>query len=247
MSSVVDARRRPLAMLLSAGLAYAGIAVAAAPAQAQGLPAQVVLDASTFPRTEPGKRVTLSGRVLDSAGQAVAVGTPVGAVGRVVGVESDAFRSLAVARTGSDGAFRMRFRLRTSLDVAVGGGSGPPELWTARADARLRTRLLVRLRGPRRLRGDRPVTLNGRVRGAQGALEGTRIGIDTRVNGRWQQIGTAPLRSDGRFRWRHRFRRTQVTTAYQFRAFLARPNVSWPWPQKASRRISVLVPGRGDG
>ena len=105
----------------------------------------------------------------------------------------------------------------------------------------MRSELGLGLRSDRgRLVKGRVVTLSGRLSGAGASAAGAPVSIESIVDGRWQPVGAARVRADGRYAWSYRFVHLKRDTIFSFRAVVQRAP-GWPWATVRSGPIKVRV------
>jgi hypothetical protein len=178
-------------------------------------------------RTRYGKRVAVTGRLLDEHGAPIRAAV-LDILERPKG--SSDLRVTGTVTTAGDGTFAylvpvgasrlLRFAYRYRTDATS---------YAHTSDIDLIVRAKVAFRATRRVSGRRPLRFSGRV---PGAARPSFVLLQARVGGRWQVFEKARIRAAGRFKARYVFRRTRVPTTFRFRAL---------YP---GRDASNLEPGR---
>ena len=178
-------------------------------------------------RTKWGKRVVVTGRLLNEHGSPI-TGAVLDILERPRSGGTFAVRGTVV--TASDGTFAyllpvgasrmLRFAYRHRSDRAD---------YTHSSDVELIVKAKVALRATGRVSGRRPLRFRGKV---PGAVRRSFVLLQARVGSRWQIFEKARVRSNRTFRARYVFRRTRVRTTFRFRAI---------YP---GRDASQLEPGR---
>lgn len=116
---------------------------------------------------------------------------------------------------------------------------------TATASIRLRTGLRISAApSATRLRTGARMVLSGRLSGAGPARAGVRVRIQTIIKGRYRTVAAVRTRSNGRWRWRHRFTRVSRPTLFSFRALVPGEGEAWPWKPVSRRAATVRVDPR---
>jgi len=164
-------------------------------------------------RTRWGKRVVVTGRLLNEHGSPI-TGAVLDVLERPRGGGSLAIVGTVV--TASDGTFAyllpvgrsrvVRFAYRHRSQLAD---------YTHTSDVDLLVKAKVKFRATRRVSGRRPLRFSGQVPAAR---RGSFVLLQARVGSRWQIFEKARVRSNGRFSAKYVFRRTRVPTTFRFRA-----------------------------
>ncbi len=187
-----------------------------------------------------GKRPTVTGRLVNDAGQPIAGATLVVATRDA---SSERFHERGTVTTGPGGGYRLRLRARASRALIIGWRSHVNDVSAAaRARLVLRVRAGASLKGPRSVPLGRTFVLRGRLRGvkAPGRVSlvaqghpGERGSFDTFKLGRTDR--------KGRYRIPYRFE----VPGSRGRSFAIRVRVlgrsGWPYLAGTTRTIRVRV------
>lgn len=186
-------------------------------------------------------RVRPTGRLVSAGGSALA-GVVVRLTRARPGPSGPRTVALSPVRTGTDGRFTAAALPEGAWTVAA---AADVQDGTATATARLKTVLrTTAVPSPRRLRTGSRMVLSGRLTGAGAARGGVRVRIQTIVKGRYRTVAAVRTRSNGTWRWRHRFTKVSRPTLFAFRAVIPGEGDDWPWTPISRRARSVLVTPR---
>jgi hypothetical protein len=183
-----------------------------------------------------GRRRTLSGRLLNSSGTAIADAQL--EVAELPG-GSQAWRSVGQVRTDGSGRFRypvapgtsrvIAFQYRTPLGAAAVGAR-------AQVSVRVRAGVTMSLR-PARVRPGGTVRVRGRLLG--GVAARALVELQALDGREWRTFKTLPVRR-GRFAYRYRFRHTAGGAQFLWRIYV-RAQAGVPYAAGASRSAWVTV------
>jgi len=180
---------------------------------------------------------TIVGTLADETGRPIA-GATISVLARLRQAGAHPLE-VATVRTGSDGGFSDKLaggpsRTITFAYSAFTGDRSPAATSTLRTSVRALVTASIR---PRSLPARTAITLSGRL-----GLLG-RAGVDIRIQARdgrvWRTIDVVRTTSDGRFRWRYRFKPATAGRTFAFRARVASAN--YPFAPTNSQPISVRV------
>lgn len=191
-------------------------------------------------RLDPGRRVTLAGR-LTKAGD-----TPIADVD--VAVEGQLRSGSALARIGTartDGQGRLRFVLPAGASRTVSFRYlGSNTVQPVGAQVVTRVRAPVRLSvNRRRLVNGQSVRFRGRLPGKPIPAGGKLVALQARVGRQWRTFATPRANGRGVFAHRYRFTATTGVRRYVFRALVTH-EAAYPYETGSSPKVRVTVRGR---
>ncbi len=195
-------------------------------------------------RTVPyGRRVLLSGRLLDGAGSPLG-GRPVQVI-ESFAAGGPPSRTSEVS-TDANGAFAFRLPTGPSREVRVAFAGSPTLTRSGSRPLDLRVRSVVRLHASASVAriGGGPLVFSGQVAAAPGTIPATgkSVELQFRVAGLpWSEFRTVQTDRHGRFRYAYRFSDDDSRgVRFQFRAYAPAQD---GWPYEPGRSLPVLVRG----
>jgi hypothetical protein len=187
---------------------------------------------------ELGRRVQISGRLVNRDGQGIA-DAEVQVLSRS---DTSPEQLVAVLHTDAAGNYTYTATGSTSRVLRF-AYAGSPLIVPAQSEVRLQVPAASSLQvSRRRVLNGQAVRFSGRVRTLPVPVGGKLIELEVFLSGRWQTFRTA--RTDGAGRWAlpYRFARTRGVQRYRFRVELPH-EAGYPFTDGASRSLEVRVRG----
>ncbi|HEY4278466.1 MAG TPA: carboxypeptidase-like regulatory domain-containing protein [Conexibacter sp.] len=187
-----------------------------------------------------GRTARLSGTLLTADGQPIA-GATLNVSSEPLGTDEPHARRLPSVTTDAAGHFDVQVRAAGAQRVIVSFAPAETAADTATFEAVVRSPASLTIsRSRARLRRGQSVVLSGRLKGTGSAAKGAVVEMQAIVHGRWRTVASVHAARNGSYRWPYRFVSITRDTIFSFRALVER-TPGWPWPQLASKRISVRV------
>lgn len=186
-----------------------------------------------------GKKATINGRLVDSAGKAIANAELVVLTKRNVAAAQ--FSKVTAIRTDGNGRFRYIAPAGASRVVRMGYFAFSGD--TAYADATDVTLLVagaLTLKAPKRVANKRTAAFSGKVKGRPLPAAGVLVDLQVRFRGKWRTFATPRTNAKGAFRFKYRF--TQGAAKWTFRARVRKDSL-YPYELAYSRKVAVRVTG----
>jgi hypothetical protein len=167
-------------------------------------------------RTKYGKRVLVTGRVLNEHGTPI-TGAVLDVIERPRGTAT--LRVVGTVVSASDGSFSYLLPVGASRMVRFAYRfRGGDAVYAHTTDVEVSVTAVVKARASRAVRGRQPLKFRGTVRGAR---KGAFVLLQAKVGRRWQIFERARIGANGAFRASYVFRRTRVRTTFAFRVLYA--------------------------
>ena len=185
-----------------------------------------------------GQRVPISGRVVDPAGRPiVGAAIDIRSIDNVPGAKAAAIKTV---RTDSNGVYRFVAPVGVSRTITFGYRyrEGDQE-YAGTSTLVIAVNAKINVKPSKRsARNKQKVIFRGKVAGAP-MNSNKRVELQAKVGSVWRTIGNAKLRK-GKYAIAYHFKRTTVTSTYQFRARVM-PAMAWPFEAGYSKVVSVKV------
>jgi hypothetical protein len=186
-----------------------------------------------------GKKATINGRLVDSAGRPIARAELVVLTKRNVAAAQ--FSKLTTVTTDASGRFRYVAPAGASRVVRLGyfAFSGDSSYADA-TDVTLLVAGALTLKAPKRVANKHAAAFSGRVKGTPLPKGGVLVDLQVWFHGKWRTFATPRANAKGAFRFRYRF--TQGAAKWTFRARVRKDSL-YPYELAYSRKLAVIVTG----
>lgn len=183
-----------------------------------------------------GRAVAVRGILKTAAGQPIA-GESLVVTSSSLGIPGVATKPLGSAKTAKDGSFSFKVRPSGARRITFAFRG------SVFASTVVRQKLSLSAKRSRAIlsRGN-ALTISGRLSGTAGAAAGAPVEIQVLNGKKWAKVAEVRATKSGSYKWKYRFKRVTRPTLFRFRA-IVRSKPGWPWPNKSSKSLQVLVTG----
>jgi hypothetical protein len=186
-----------------------------------------------------GKKATINGRLVDSAGGPIAGAELVVLTKRNVAAAQ--FSTVTTVTTDATGRFRYVAAAGASRVVRLGYFAFNGDSSYADAtDVTLLVAGALTFKAPKRVANKRAAAFSGKVKGSPLPTAGVLVDLQVWFHGKWRTFATPRTNAKGAFRFKYRF--TQGAAKWTFRARVRKDSL-YPYELAYSRKLAVIVMG----